>query len=123
MTLEELLRRPRVPADVVFALAGRDLATLDPEVTEQLGIQTKYAGYIERQGAQIAKLKRLEDKAIPQDLDYHAVKGLSREAQDKLARVQPRTLAAAARVGGVTPPDLHLLLVHLESRRRSRLPG
>lgn len=122
-TLEELLRRPAVPAPLVWELAGRDLATLDPEVMEQLGIQTKYAGYIERQTAQIAKLKRLEDKVIPPDLDYHAVKGLSREAQDKLARVQPRTLAQAARVGGVTPADVSLLLVHLESRRRSLLPG
>ncbi len=121
VTLEELLRRPPVPAPLVWELAGRP--GVDPGVMEQLGIQTKYAGYIERQTAQIAKLKRLEDKAIPQDLDYHAVKGLAREAQDKLARVQPRTLAQAARVGGVTPADVSLLLVHLESRQRSLLPG
>ncbi|HEY9854130.1 MAG TPA: tRNA uridine-5-carboxymethylaminomethyl(34) synthesis enzyme MnmG [Stenomitos sp.] len=123
VTLEELLRRPPVPAPLVWELMGRDLATIDPEVIEQLGIQTKYAGYIERQSAQIAKLKRLEEKPIPQDLDYYAVKGLSREAQDKLARVQPRTLAQAARVGGVTPADVSLLLVHLEQRQRSLLPG
>ncbi|HEY9900750.1 MAG TPA: tRNA uridine-5-carboxymethylaminomethyl(34) synthesis enzyme MnmG [Pantanalinema sp.] len=118
VTLEELLRRPPVPAGLVWEIAGRASEEVPREVVEQLGIQTKYAGYIERQIAQIAKLKRLEDRALPADLDYLAIIGLSREAQDKLSRVQPRTLAQASRVGGVTPADVTLLMVHLEARQR-----
>ncbi|MBO9540852.1 tRNA uridine-5-carboxymethylaminomethyl(34) synthesis enzyme MnmG [bacterium] len=120
VTLEELLRRPPVPAPLVWEIAGREPGEVPAEVIEQLGIQTKYAGYIERQTAQIAKLKRLEDKPLPADLDYRAITGLSREAQDKLSRIQPRTLAQASRVGGVTPADVNLLMVHLEARHRTQ---
>ncbi len=113
--LIDLLRRPPVPAEVVWALGGRDE---DPDVMEQLGIQVKYAGYIARQQDQIDRLRRFEEKALPEDLDYTTVKGLSRESQDKLSRIRPRTLGQAARVGGVTPADVSLLMVHLEARRR-----
>jgi tRNA uridine 5-carboxymethylaminomethyl modification enzyme len=118
LTLEELLRRPPVPSPLVWEIAGRESGEVPLEVIEQLGIQTKYAGYIERQAAQIAKLKRLEDKGLPEDLDYRAITGLSREAQDKLERIRPRSLAQASRVGGVTPADVNLLMVHLEARHR-----
>ncbi|MNY47103.1 tRNA uridine 5-carboxymethylaminomethyl modification enzyme MnmG [compost metagenome] len=78
----------------------------------------KYAGYIARQQDQIDRLRRFEEKALPEELDYHAIKGLSRESQDKLSRIRPRTLGQASRIGGVTPADVSLLLVHLEARRR-----
>ena len=115
-TAEELLRRPSVPPELVWELMERDLDEGGCEVIEQLGIQTKYQGYIERQSLQIAKLKRLEAREIPSDLDYHEIKGLAREAQDKLDQVRPRTIAQASRVGGVNPADISLLLVHLEVR-------
>jgi tRNA uridine 5-carboxymethylaminomethyl modification enzyme len=119
VTAEELLRRPPVPVDLVYRLAGRDPAGVDPEVLEQLAIRNKYAGYIVRQAEHIARLERHEHRAIPSDLDYATVTGLSREAFDKLTRVRPATLGQAARLGGVTPADVQLLLIHIESRLRA----
>lgn len=116
VTLEVLLRRPSIPPALVWELMERDLEAVGLDVIEQLGIQTKYEGYIERQSAQIAKLKRLEAREIPVDLDYREIRGLAREAQDKLERVRPRTIAQASRIGGVNPADISLLLVHLEAR-------
>lgn len=113
--LIDLLRRPPVPHHLVWTLGNRSEA---PEVMEQQAIAVKYAGYIARQQDQIDRLKRFEEKALPADLDYHALTGLSRESQDKLTRVRPLTLGQAARIGGVTPADVSLLLVHLEARRR-----
>lgn len=117
MTLAALLRRPRLPATLVWELGGRP-GEVDPEVMEQLSIEIKYAGYLERQAAAIARQQRMEARALPPDLDYRALGGLSREAQDKLSRVRPATLAQAARVGGVTPADVGLLMVHLAGRER-----
>jgi len=119
VTAEELLRRPPVPIELVYRLAGRDPGTVDAEVREQLSIRTKYAGYIVRQAEHIARLERHEHRSIPDDLDYGGVTGLSREAFDKLTRVRPGTVGQAARVGGVTPADVQLLLIHLESRLRA----
>lgn len=113
--LVDLLRRPPVPAELVWRLGGREDA---PEVIEQVSISVKYAGYIARQQDQIARMRRFEERTLPADLDYHAIRGLSRESQDTLSRVRPRTLGQASRVGGVTPADVSLLLVHLEQRRR-----
>lgn len=113
--LIDLLRRPPVPASVVWKLGSREE---DREVMEQIAIGVKYAGYISRQQDQIARMRRFEEQALPEDLDYYAIKGLSRESQDKLSRIRPRTLGQAARVGGVTPADVSLLMVHLEARRR-----
>ncbi len=113
--LIDLLRRPPVPAEVVWMLGAR---VEDPEVMEQVAIAVKYAGYIARQQDQIDRLRRFDEKALPEELDYHAIKGLSRESQDKLSRIRPRTLGQASRIGGVTPADVSLLLVHLEARRR-----
>jgi tRNA uridine 5-carboxymethylaminomethyl modification enzyme len=118
VTLEDLLRRPPVPAPLVWELMGRSVDEVGREVVEQCAIALKYQGYIERQTQQIEKLKRLEDRLIPPDLDFHALTGLSRESQDKLARIRPRTIAQASRVGGVTPADVSLLLVHLEAHHR-----
>ncbi len=113
--LIDLLRRPPVPAELVWRLGGRDE---DAEVMEQVAIGVKYAGYIARQQDQIDRLRRFDEKALPDDLDYSTIKGLSRESQDKLSRIRPRTIGQASRIGGVTPADVSLLLVHLEVRRR-----
>ncbi len=119
VTAEELLRRPPVPIELVYRLTGRDPEAIDPEVREQLSIRTKYAGYIVRQAEHIARLERHEHRIIPEDLDYARVTGLSREAFDKLTRVRPGTVGQAARIGGVTPADVQILLIHLESRLRA----
>jgi tRNA uridine 5-carboxymethylaminomethyl modification enzyme len=117
-TLEELLRRPAVTMAQLMRAVGRDPAEVAPLVAEQLAIETKYDGYIKRQQLQIERNQRQEEQRIPEDLDYHAIVGLSREAQDKLSRVRPLSVGQAGRVGGVTPADVSLLMVHLALRER-----
>ena len=116
-TLEELLRRPAVRVAHLLEALELPPDAVRPDVAEQLAIETKYAGYVRRQALQIERQRQLEDKPLPADLDYAAITGLSREAQDKLGRVRPHSVGQASRVGGVTPADVSLLLVHLGTRR------
>jgi tRNA uridine 5-carboxymethylaminomethyl modification enzyme len=111
-SLAQLLKRP----DVSYAeLAHRD-ETLPPDVVEQVEIETKYAGYIDRQSLEIAKIRNFEEKAIPPWMDYAEVKGLRAEARAKLTKLQPRTLGQASRISGVSPADLNLLMVWIQRR-------
>ncbi|MEE3215078.1 MAG: tRNA uridine-5-carboxymethylaminomethyl(34) synthesis enzyme MnmG, partial [Pseudomonadota bacterium] len=80
-------------------------------------IQAKYQGYIDRQQDEIDKLKRHESMALPADLDYARVEGLSHEIRQKLAEARPETLAQAGRISGVTPAAVSILLIHLKKRR------
>jgi tRNA uridine 5-carboxymethylaminomethyl modification enzyme len=105
----EVLRRPEVRhADLPQE------AVLDPVVAEQVEIQAKYEGYIERQRDEVARRAEFEDRALPADLDYRAVRGLSVEVQQKLNRHRPETIGQAARISGITPAAISLLLVHLK---------
>ncbi len=88
-----------------------------PEAAEQLAIQAKYAGYVARQQAEIERNRRNEETALPEDFDYAAVRGLSNEVRQKLAHHRPQTLGQAARLEGVTPAAISLLLVHLKKKR------
>ncbi|HSH49558.1 MAG TPA: tRNA uridine-5-carboxymethylaminomethyl(34) synthesis enzyme MnmG [Halomonas sp.] len=115
-SLMELLRRPELDYASVADLSGEPVA--DPVVAEQVQIQTKYQGYIDRQQDEIDKLKRHEATALPDDLDYARVNGLSNEIRQKLSEARPGTLAQAARIPGVTPAAISLLLVHLKKRRQ-----
>jgi len=105
----ELLRRP----DVTYASLGEG-AHLDPDVTQQVEIQVKYEGYIERQLAEVARRQEFDSLPLPEDLDYRQVRGLSVEVQQKLNRHRPETIGQAARISGVTPAAVSLLLVHLK---------
>ncbi len=115
-TLMELLRRPEVSYDALLSLAGLSSAVTDREVGQQLEIQAKYAGYIERQRAEIAQHLRQEQTRLPENFDYHNVRGLSVEARQKLSAQRPATVGQAARISGVTPAAISLLLVHLKRR-------
>jgi len=105
----ELLRRPE--ESYAHLVVGTDL---DPAVIEQIEIQAKYEGYIERQRAEVERNAEMENRELPADLDYGQVKGLSAEVQQKLNRHRPRTIGQAARISGVTPAAISLLLVHLK---------
>jgi len=123
-TLAEALLRPEVRwTDLEAAHAEVRALALDREIAEALEIELKYAGYVERQHDVVARMRRQESVEIPADLDYAALAGLANEAKDKLARLRPRTLGAAARIAGVRPPDVALLAVHVERRRRERAGG
>jgi len=103
------LRRP----EVHYADVAGD-ASVAPEVAEQVEIQAKYAGYIERQREEVARRREFEDLALPADLDYRGVTGLSAEVQQKLSGFRPETLGQASRISGITPAAISLLLVHLK---------
>jgi len=114
--LADLLRRPDVSYDSLMSLAAAGEGVADPAVAEQVEIQAKYAGYIERQQAEIERQRRNEDTRLPEDLDYREVSGLSTEVRDKLSRQRPDTLGQAARIPGITPAAVSLLLIHLKKR-------
>ncbi len=117
-TVAELLRRPEVSyAGLAAVLDWPDPAV--PEVAEQLEIQARYAGYIERQDDEIARTQRYEQLGLPLDLAYQDISGLSNEVREKLAQIRPPTLGAAGRIPGVTPAAISLLLVHLKKLRKA----
>ncbi len=110
----ELLRRPEVNYVDLMTLPGVGPGVNDPTVAEQVEIQCKYAGYIERQREEIERHRRHEEMSLPPDLDYGDVRGLSTEVREKLAHHRPVTLGQAGRLPGVTPAAVSLLLVHLK---------
>jgi len=114
-SLMDLLKRPELGYADVAAAKGEPVS--DETVAEQVQIQAKYQGYIDRQQDEIDKLKRHESMALPTDLDYSRVEGLSHEIRQKLAEARPETLAQAGRISGVTPAAVSILLIHLKKRR------
>lgn len=112
-TAIELLRRPSVDYQGLLTLLDEEQVVAD-EVAEQVMIQVKYAGYINRQQNEVNRLQRNENTTLPADLDYHNVRGLSNEVREKLQNAKPQSLGQAARISGVTPAAVSLLLVHLK---------
>ncbi len=117
-SLKELLRRPEITFRDLLEVTGRAEEEVPREVGEQLEIGVKFAGYLARQEAQVARFEKLENKKIPPDFDYGRVRGLSAEAREKLEEVRPHTLGQASRIPGVSPADIMLLTIYLEQRRR-----
>ncbi|WP_299234170.1 tRNA uridine-5-carboxymethylaminomethyl(34) synthesis enzyme MnmG [uncultured Halomonas sp.] len=117
-SLMDLLKRPELGYGDVAGLPGIDGQSVSDEaVAEQVQIQAKYQGYIDRQRDEIAKLKRHEATPLPADLDYTRVDGLSHEIRQKLEEARPETLAQASRISGITPAAISILLIHLKKRR------
>jgi tRNA uridine 5-carboxymethylaminomethyl modification enzyme len=112
----DLLARPQADYAGVTSLPGVGTDVDDPAVTEQVEIQAKYSGYIERQKDEIERSRRNESVNLPADIDYANVKGLSSEVREKLARHRPATLGQAGRIPGITPAAVSLLLIHLKKR-------
>jgi tRNA uridine 5-carboxymethylaminomethyl modification enzyme len=113
-TLLDLLRRPGVSYPLLMTLPGAGPSVADPQVAEQVEIACKYQGYIARQQEEITRQQTYEQTRLPADLDYRSVRGLSIEVQQKLNQNRPETLGQAARVSGITPAAISLLLVHLK---------
>ena len=112
--LLNLLARPEI--DYASLAELTEAPPVDNQVAEQVEIKTKYAGYIDRQQDEIAKLRASENTRLPEDLDYSAISGLSKEIQFKLGNTRPETLGQASRIPGVTPAAISLLLIHLKKR-------
>lgn len=115
--LFDLLRRPQVSYASLLSLTGAGEAVTEPDVVEQVEIQAKYQGYIERQQDEINKSLAHESMPLPDELNYAEVRGLSFEVRQKLTQARPQTLGQASRVQGVTPAAISLLLVYLKRRR------
>jgi len=110
----DLLKRPEVEYLTLTAIEGLAADSVSPDVAEQVEIQAKYAGYVDKQKVEIEKTRRHESKAIPDSIDYADVKGLSNEVRQKLTDHRPSTLGQAGRIPGVTPAAVSLLLVYLK---------
>ncbi len=113
-SLMELLRRPELTYRDIQSIKGQGVA--DEEVAEQLEIQAKYEGYIERQKGEIERLRRQENTPLPEDLDYDRISGLSNEVKQKLQQMRPDTIASASRIPGITPAAISLLLIYLKKK-------
>lgn len=112
-----LLRRP----EVTYEMLEKHFPSpyeLTEEMKEQVEIQIKYAGYIEKQLHQVERLNKMERKRIPEDIDYQDIKGLANEARQKLELIRPLSIGQASRIGGVTPADISVLLIYLEHYNR-----
>lgn len=113
-SLYELLRRPDVSYAGLMSLPGIEEGAADEKVAEQVEINVKYEGYIERQKQEVARHNSYEATSLPKDIDYRNVRGLSSEVQQKLNQYKPETIGQAARISGMTPAAISLLLVHLK---------
>ena len=91
---------------------------LDSNIFEQVEIEVKYAGYIEKQLRQVEQMQKLENKKLPEDTDYTEIKGLRLEAQEKLNKIKPLNIGQASRISGVSPADINVLLIWLTQRKR-----
>jgi tRNA uridine 5-carboxymethylaminomethyl modification enzyme len=118
VSLEDLLRRPRLPYSLVEKLSPADV-DIPFAFGAELETDIKYAGYIERQISQVEQTEKLDGLKLPVDIDYMSFVTLSKEAREKLNRVRPETVGQAARMAGVSPADLGVLLVWMESKRRT----
>ena len=116
----DLLKRPGVSYARLMRVAGVGPGASDPAVAEQVEIQAKYAGYIARQELEVGRTAAYESTPLPRELDYRAVRGLSFEVQQRLTAQRPQTVGQAARMSGVTPAAISLLLVHLKKRTAER---
>ncbi|MDQ6695602.1 MAG: hypothetical protein M3014_14530 [Chloroflexota bacterium] len=114
-TMLEYMRRATSDYGALGALLHMDMADpLAEEAAQQVEISAKYSGYIAKQEVEVARTRRLEEKAIPQDFPFSRITGLKTEAQEKLQHFMPHTVGQASRIAGVTPSDIAVLLVHLK---------
>ncbi|MFC0471562.1 tRNA uridine-5-carboxymethylaminomethyl(34) synthesis enzyme MnmG [Halalkalibacter kiskunsagensis] len=115
-----LLKRPQLTYEDVAQVIEAPIEPISDDVAEQVEIQVKYEGYIEKQLQQVERSKKMENKKIPENLDYFAINGLATEAKQKLSQVRPLSVAQASRVSGVNPADISILLVYLEQGRLAK---
>lgn len=118
-TLEELIRRPELGYEAVKEF-DPERPELRRDIIEQVEIEIKYSGYIKKQNIQIGQFKKLEKRYLEKDLNYEEVQGLRNEAREKLIKIRPESIGQAARITGVSPADINVLLIYLERKRREK---
>jgi tRNA uridine 5-carboxymethylaminomethyl modification enzyme len=117
-TLSQLLCRPETSYTDLCNRYPEEVFPLPKEVAQQVELELKYAGYIQRQNAEIARLEGTEHLSLPEDLDYKNIIGLSREAKEKFQKIRPVSIGQASRISGITPSDISLLLIALKSKKK-----
>jgi tRNA uridine 5-carboxymethylaminomethyl modification enzyme len=117
--VEQLLKRPGVSYRELKS-QGTELPAYDNAVIEQIEIEIKYAGYLKRQLEEINKFKKMESRRIPEWVDLSSMNGLKKEAKEKLQKIRPLSIGQAARISGITPADISILMVLLEKQSRAR---
>ncbi|MBR6408174.1 MAG: tRNA uridine-5-carboxymethylaminomethyl(34) synthesis enzyme MnmG [Clostridia bacterium] len=113
----DLIKRPQLGYEVLAPL-DEERPQLDAQIVESVEIEIKYEGYVKRQNAQINEMRRLENRLLPEDVDYTTIKGLRLEAQEKLNRIRPRSIGQAGRISGVSPSDISVLLIWLGQKQQ-----
>ncbi|MBM3197923.1 MAG: tRNA uridine-5-carboxymethylaminomethyl(34) synthesis enzyme MnmG [Chlamydiae bacterium] len=121
LSLYQLMSRPEISYDQLQGLYQEHFPSYDAEIQEQISLQIKLAGYIERQEVEIHRLRSFEDTLIPTSIDYSSIRGLSTEAKERLSRIRPLSIGQASRLPGVSPCDLAILLVALRQTREPSL--
>jgi tRNA uridine 5-carboxymethylaminomethyl modification enzyme len=116
----DLLKRPELDYEALMQVEGIGPGVGEPAVAEQVEVQVKYAGYLQRQAGEIERNRRNENRVIPVDFDYSSVRGLSAEVLEKLLEAKPETIGRASRIPGMTPAAISLLLVHLKKEGKDR---
>ncbi|WP_019415751.1 tRNA uridine-5-carboxymethylaminomethyl(34) synthesis enzyme MnmG [Paenisporosarcina sp. TG20] len=119
---QDLLKRPEMTYNDIVKLSPSTI-DLTEEMKEQIEIQIKYEGYIEKALQQVDKLKKMEDKKIPSQIDYDAISGIATEARQRMKEVRPLSIAQASRISGVNPADISILLVYIEHGRIAKISG
>ncbi|MBF8250936.1 MAG: glucose inhibited division protein A, partial [Deltaproteobacteria bacterium] len=118
ITMEDLLKRPEITYRNLLKMAPHYVKSA---VAEQVEIQIKYQGYINRQMVQVERFRKMEKMRIPDDVDYSEVPSISREVRDKLYKIRPLSIGQASRISGVTPAALSILMVYLKGRTHKRI--
>ncbi|HEX5564692.1 MAG TPA: tRNA uridine-5-carboxymethylaminomethyl(34) synthesis enzyme MnmG [Sporosarcina sp.] len=122
MKAADLLKRPEMKYDQIITVVPAEEAKSD-EVAEQVEIFIKYEGYIEKSMQQVERMKKMENKRIPENIDYHAISGIAKEAKANLSAVRPLSIAQASRISGVNPADISILLVYIEQGKIAKITG
>lgn len=120
LTAKEFMRRPEINYAIATSFVGPASESLDEKVIELLETEIKYEGYINKALDQVAKMKRMEEKRIPKNIDWDAIDSIATEARQKFKKINPETIGQASRISGVNPADISILMVYLEGKNRSR---
>lgn len=119
-SLAQLLRRPEVSMEQIRMMAGTEISKYSRNIDSHVEIQTKYAGYVDRQLETVRRFKRVEGVRLPDDFDYSQVAGLSKEVREKLATIRPRSLGQASRIAGITPAAISILSIYFANKDKNR---
>ena len=122
MKAADLLKRPEISYSQIERMVP-PTEKRSEEVEEQVEISIKYEGYIEKSMQQVEKMKKMENKKIPDNIDYHAISGIATEAKSQLSEVRPLSIAQASRISGVNPADISILLIYIEQGKIAKISG